>query len=333
MSFSLVLALTLASIPPQEPVVSRLFAATSDGPFLSYSWGEHWTRLRRDMRGLQGDVTAFLCLGPSVFAGTSEGLFVSDDFGENYRRVPSWPGGAGTVTALLAARLFALEPTLFVGTTSGLYRSKDGGYKWERVGASAIQSAVRSFAWPGPDLFVATDGGLFRSVDGGGSWARVEGGLSSAPLLSIAASQFFGLDPTLFVGTSGQGLYKSEDGGKSFHPVGSAVLGRTTVQALFWWGALLLVGGDSGLFLSDDGGGKFRPVKDLEGLSVLAIAVPGADSGGLSSEVIVGTRSGVLKSSDGAQRFRAVDEGMGRPEVHALATFPSPPQERERRRR
>lgn len=329
---SVVLALALTAAAPQTDVVSRLFAATSNGAFISYSWGEHWTRLRPDLRGLRGDVSAFVCLGPAVFAGSSEGVFVSDDFGESFRPLDSWPAGSGAVTSFLAARLFALEPTLFVGTTSGLYRSNDGGYEWARVGAGAMQSAVRAFAWPGPELFVATDGGLYRSVDRGDTWSRIEAGLPPGPLLSLAVSQFFPLDPTIFVGTAGKGVFKSKDGGKSFQPAGADVLGQEQAHALFWWEALLLVGTDSGLFLSDDGGVKFRPVKDLAGSSVLSIAVPGADSGWLSSEVIVGTRSGVLKSSDGAQRFRPVQEGMGRPEVLSLATFPSPPQERERRR-
>jgi hypothetical protein len=58
--------------------------------------------------------------------------------------------------------------------------------------------------------------------------------------------------------------------------------------------------------------------------------VPGAEEE-VASDVIVGTDLGVFKSSDGAQRFRRAQEGMGPIEVRALATFPLPPQNRERR--
>jgi photosystem II stability/assembly factor-like uncharacterized protein len=315
----------------QEHVVSRMFAATSDGPFITYSWGEHWTRVRPDMRGLSGEIDVFLCLGPAVFAGGSAGVFVSDDFGENYRRLESWPKNAGGVTNFLAARLFALEPTLFVGTSNGLYRSDDAGGEWVRVGAREIASTVRDIDWPGPTLFVATDGGLYHSVDKGDHFIRVTAGLPEAPILTLAVSRFFGIEPTLFAGTKGSGLYKGADGGKKFVPVGGDALARATIHALFWWESLLLVGTDEGLFLSDDGGKKFRAAKELVGVPVLAISVPAAETGG-GSEVIVGTNEGVLKSSDGVQTFRRVHEGLGEPVVRALASFPMPVQDRERRR-
>ena len=329
---ALVIALTASpsAVHAQVEVISRMFAATSDGPFITYSWGEHWTRLRPDVRGLAGEVDVFLCLGPAVYAGGTAGVFVSDDFGENYRRVERWPADAGAVTSFHAARLFALEPTVFAGTANGLYRSKDGGWEWTRVGAGEIASAVREIVWPGPELFVATDAGLYRTTNEGERFVRLERA-PQAPVISLAISRFFGIEPTLFAGTRGMGLHKSTDGGVKFVAVGGDTLARATVHALFWWESLLLVGTDEGLFLSDDGGRRFRAVKELAGVPVLAISVPAAESGG-GSEVIVGTSTGVLKSSDGAQTFRRVHEGLGRPAVEHLATFPMPVQDRERRR-
>ena len=138
----LVLLAALASQP--EQVVSRLFAATNDGPYVSYSWGEHWVGIRPELRGFEGDIATFVCLGPAVYAGGSGGVFVSDDYGENYVRVASFP--AKDVIRFEAARLFALEPTIFAGTTSGLYRSSDGGREWMRVGALEMTTAVRDIA-------------------------------------------------------------------------------------------------------------------------------------------------------------------------------------------
>ncbi len=315
-----------------QDAISRLFAATPEGPFISYSWGEHWERLRGDLRGFEGEMNAFACLGPTVFAGGTGGLFVSDDFGETFRQVPSWPKHAPEVTRFLTARLFALEPTVFVGTTGGLFRSTDSGYKWQRVGESELQSAIRDMNWPGPELFVAADSGLHKSVDMGEHWLPVGEGLPPVPLLSLAISRYFTLDPTLFVGTGGRGVYKSTDGGAHFAPLNDAELKVATVRALVWWGSLLLVGTDDGLFLSDDSGKKFRKAKDLQGLSVLSISVPGAEAE-VSSDVIVGTNRGVYKSSDVARSFRTVQEGMGPLEVRALATFPIAPQHREKRSR
>jgi photosystem II stability/assembly factor-like uncharacterized protein len=167
------LALALIAVPPQE-VIARLFAATPEGPFISYSWGEHWSRIRGELRGFEGEIDVFACLGPWVFAGGSKGLFLSEDYGENYRRVESWPRGGPAIRSFLTARLFGLEPTIFVGTSAGLYRSTDSGSKWRQVGEDEIRSAVRDMGWPGPELFVATDSGLYRTRDEGerfGGWA------------------------------------------------------------------------------------------------------------------------------------------------------------------
>lgn len=323
MTWAFTVLFALASQP--EHVVSRLFAATSDGPFISYSWGEHWSRLRGNVRNFEGDIAAFVCLGPDVYAGGSEGVFVSDDFGENYRPVESFPGK--DVTTFRAAELFALEPTLFVGTSTGLYRSKDRGAEWVRVGAGELSSAVRDTAWPGPQFFAATDGGLFVSEDVGDTWERLERGLPSAAVLSIVASRFFVADPIVVVGTRGHGLYRSVDGGESFEPVGGAAVESAVVHALFWWQSLLLVGTDRGLFLSDDAGDTIREVEELAGHAVLSLVVPLPD--GPRSDIIVGTDRGVFKSSDGGETFRALTEGLGTPAVIDLGTFPPPVQNRE----
>ncbi|MGH9336901.1 MAG: WD40/YVTN/BNR-like repeat-containing protein, partial [Vicinamibacteria bacterium] len=319
------LALALFLMPRQE-VVSRLFAATADGPFVTYSWGEHWSRLRGDLRGFQGEIRTFACLGPWVFAGGSGGLFLSEDYGENFRPVENWPEGAAAVTTFLTARLFALEPTIFAGTGSGLYRSTDSGFKWKRVGEGELQSAVHDMGWPGPELFVAAESGLYRSIDVGERFTKVGAGLPDSPILSLAISRFFALDPTMFAGTRGKGLFKSEDGGERFEAVGLTMLGQATVRALVWWGGLLVVGTDGGLFLTDDGGVSFRKVPAIEGHAVLSLSIPGAESD-IPSDIIVGTDRGVFKSSDGGQSFRRVQEGMGEVEVRGLATFPMPPQD------
>jgi hypothetical protein len=335
MTTSLLLALGLAGAPAQATtpvVIARLFAATPEGTFVSYSWGEHWSRLRGELRGFEGNLDTFLCLGPWVFAGGSEGVFISEDYGENYRRIEKWPKGGPAITRFLSTRLFALEPVLFTGTTAGLYRTQYSDGEWIRVGEAEIASAVRDMSWPGPDLFVATDSGLYRTRDSGGSFLRVGDGLPDAPLLSLVLSRFFPVESTMFVGTQGAGVFKSTDGGQTFQPAGIELLGKETVRALVWWGGLLIAAGDGGLFLSEDGGKRFRKARDLEGRRALSLSVPGADED-VASDVIVGTDAGVYKSSDGAQSFRRVQEGMGPLEVRALSTFPLPPQNRERRSR
>ena len=254
-------------------------------------------------------------------------MFVSNDFGETFVSLGSW--FYGPARSLLSARLFALEPTLFVGTETGLYRSTNGGDRWSRVGEGALDASVNAIVWPGPELFVVTDDGLFRSLDGGDVWKRLSKGLPERPLLSIAVARFFSLEPTIFVGTRGKGIYRSRDGGESFEPVGAQAIGGANVRALVWWSSLLLAGTDLGLFLSNDGGEQFRETREIKGIDVLSLNVPGGEVG-MASDVFVGTRQGVFKSSDGCESFRLVSEGLGRPKVRHLDTFPMPPQDREK---
>jgi photosystem II stability/assembly factor-like uncharacterized protein len=322
------LLLLLALVAQPEHVVSRLFATTSDGPFVSYSWGEHWVRLRPDLRGFAGEITTIVCLGPAVYAGGAEGIFVSDDYGENYVRLASFPGKG--VTTFHTARLFELEPTLLVGTTSGLHRSTDGGRKWTRIGETLITATVRDTVWPGPQLYAATDGGLFVSEDVGDSWKALDAGLPEAPLLSIVVSQYFLADPKILVGSRGAGLYRSEDGGASFERVGDTAMASKTVEALYWWNSLLLIGTNDGLFMSDDAGDTLREAEELDGHRILSILVPAAE--GYRSDILVGTDKGVFKSADGGVSFRLLTEGLGAPRVNELSTFPAPPQDRERSR-
>jgi photosystem II stability/assembly factor-like uncharacterized protein len=301
------LMVMLLAATPQMEVVSRLFAATATGPFITYSWGEHWTKLRPNRRGLSGEIDLFLCLDPAVDAGGSDGVFVSNDFGETFFSLGNWY--YGTARSLLSARLFALEPTLFVGTETGLYRSTNGGDEWSRVGEGALDASVNALVWPRPELFVVTDDGLFRSLEGGDVWKRLDKGLPEGPLHSIAGAQFFALEPTIFVGTRDKGIYRRRDGGESFEPVGGQASGGADVRALVWWNTLLLAGTDRGLFLSNDGGDRFRETWAVKGVEVLALNVPGAEVG-IASNVFVGTRQDVFKSSDGGVSFRLVSEGL-----------------------
>ena len=317
---SLLLFVFLALPISAHSVPQRLFAATEAGPFVSYSWGEHWQRLR-EIRGLMGKINTFICMEPNVFAGGVQGLFLSDDLGENYRSVGSWNGGE--ITALLAAKFYPADLTIFAGTSKGLYRSMDGGGEWNQIGGGVLLGYVRELSWPGPYLFAAADTGFYSSEDGGDQWEQIRGGLPDAPIVTVTVSRFFSIDPVVFVGSKGQGVYRSRDGGKSFEKVGGAEWNDRIVHVLFWWRSILLAGTENGLFLSNDMGESWESPEVLRGFPSLSLLIPAAEAG-VNSDIIVGTPRGVYKSSDGGQSFRHVVEGMGAIAVTGFATFPVP---------
>jgi photosystem II stability/assembly factor-like uncharacterized protein len=302
--------------------LARLFIATSDGPYVSYSWGEYWETLRHR---LPRSIRVWHCLGPKAFAGGTEGLFVSDDFGESWKEVESWE--AGEVVSILTSLYFAAEPVIFVGTPNGLYRSRDGGEEeWERIAPDLIGGPVHAMNWPGPSLFVAASQGLFQTDDGGDSWQRVGDGLPAVPVLSLTLSRFFGVEPIIFVGLDGAGVYRSRDGGKRFEPVGGSAWAKRHVPAIYWWGSSLFAGTDEGLFVSHDAGDNWESAsEELEGEEILSLSIPAPEAPG-GSDVLVGTKRGVFKTSDGAITWRHMTSGMDTAVIYGFGSFPFVPE-------
>jgi photosystem II stability/assembly factor-like uncharacterized protein len=315
-----------ASVQAQEEIVAnRLFAATTAGPFESHNWGEEWFPIGE---GLAREVRAFSCIGPQAFTGGAEGLFFSDDFGKTWNRVEEWAGEE--ILTIVPATYFVAEPVVLVGTREGLSRSRDGGKHWERVGEGTVKGAVHDIAWPGPALWLATSQGLFRTEDGGNVWSSHAPGLPETPLLSLALSRFFGQDPVAFVGTDGEGLFRSRDGGESFQYLHLSV---RNVYSLYWWKASLFAGTEDGLYVSLDAGESWDPVSsELKGLRVHTIWIPAPDSGG-RSDILLGTDRGVFKSSDGGLSWRLMARGMSPGSVLGLGSFPIHTSDENQRKR
>lgn len=315
-----VIFISIRPLAAQDPSpLARLFAATSDGPYVSFSWGENWESLRR---GLPRDIRVFYCIGPSAYAGGAAGLFVSEDFGENWRAVESWE--SGEITYILTSDYFAADRILFVGTRGGLFRSRDAGEEWERIAEDVIGGSVNAMAWPGPQLFVASSEGLFRTEDEGGTWEELGTGLPQGPLLSLALSSYFAQEPTIFVGSEGAGIYRSRNGGESFEPIGGPDWTRRSVHTVYWWRSVLFAGTDQGLFISQDAGESWESAAtELEKRTILTLSIPAPDSP-TGSDVIVGTEQGVFKTSDGAISWRHLTDGMKLARVFGFGSFRIP---------
>ncbi len=151
---------------------------------------------------------------------------------DGMRRMMSLLRKAGCTVALLGAAFFTCAPAFAQTAPSGI-----GSLQYRSIGPAI--SGGRTTAVVGSDrdplLYYAggADGGIFKSVDGGASWVPIFDRQSSAAIGAIAIAPN---DPNdVWAGTgesnprndveSGDGIYHSTDGGKTWTHAGLADAG------------------------------------------------------------------------------------------------------------
>jgi photosystem II stability/assembly factor-like uncharacterized protein len=176
------------------------------------------------------------------------GMYKSTDAGKTWHHTGLSKGGQigdlaihpqdpDLVYAAVLGNIFGPNPE------RGVYRSEDGGKNWENImsisdstGAVAIDMDPnnprilyagfwRAERKPWTLIDGSTEGGVYKSVDGGDNWDRVKGGLPNEGLLGkveIAVSP--ANSDRIWVMQQAKkeeagGLYRSDDGGKSWKRV------------------------------------------------------------------------------------------------------------------
>jgi photosystem II stability/assembly factor-like uncharacterized protein len=308
---------------PTAVTTLTIFAGAPSGLWRTNDWGATWKPFQaaRSGGGLPdvGTVRALLPVGPWVYLGGDGGLFRSEDFGETWARGTL----AGPVLAVLASRYPLSDPTVFAGTRDGLHASRDGGRTF--VPTRLAGTSVHRLEWPGPDLLVGTGRGLFLSRD---SAATFEGPvLEGEDVRALALSSYYPVDPVLFAGTEGHGVFRSSDGARSWSPAG---LPGHRVRDLLWLGPILYAGTDGGLFRTEDLGASWSPLGEgLASLGVRRFILPLAPASG--AEIFAATERGLFHTRDAGRTWRL--SGLGGESVEVVATFAAsaPPPARRRR--
>jgi photosystem II stability/assembly factor-like uncharacterized protein len=186
--------------------------------------GETWSRLPAD--GLSGGPVSSIVTHPTqtgiAYAASPVGVHRTDDGGA------SWT----TLSAISGSVKLLIDRTnprrLWSTTHQGARRSTDGGFTWETA-----SSGLPSFEPPRdieqapslPDtLYIAMQNAVYKSANAGVTWNPV--GPFPFPL-TLNAVAVDPIDPAiLYAGGFGfpdPALYRSDDGGASWHPVAGAV--------------------------------------------------------------------------------------------------------------
>ncbi len=209
---------TLALAPDRADVV---WAATRDGVWGSVDAGATWRHLTEELPRL-GKVTSLLVdpYDPNIlYAGSWRRAYRSRDRGE------TWNGIFDGM--VLDSEVFSLVPgpggegDLWASTCGWVYNGRDRGGRWTRYTNGLTQRRVPSLAvLKGGRILAGTVEGVFGSDDRGRSWRR------AGPRAAVTSIAPHPTDPTVVLyGSEGAGVWRSSDGGRSFTPSATGLVG------------------------------------------------------------------------------------------------------------
>jgi photosystem II stability/assembly factor-like uncharacterized protein len=237
-------AYSLAAAPAGP---DNLVAVAGDGIFRSPDQADTWRLVHTVFDGAQPDtIEAFDPHNPQTlygigFDGQAAFLARSPNGGNGWRVLPVGYTCGGDSICDVEMPAFAIDPkksnNLFLGVTAFFHfqgfsehilHSSDSGGTWKELTPLRNLEALAVDPKQGTVLYGLTCQGLFKSENTGSVWNRVGAGLPGAPSLCSSAPghpRRLAVDPrkpqTLYVGTAGQGVFRSIDGGvtfRSFNP-------------------------------------------------------------------------------------------------------------------
>jgi photosystem II stability/assembly factor-like uncharacterized protein len=254
---------------------------------------EHIARIVVDPRN--SDVVYVAAQGPLWKSGGDRGLYKTTDGGKTWKAVLSISENTGVTDLVFDPRnpdvLYAAAyqrrrhvwTLIDGGPESGLYRSTDAGRSWRKVnkGLPGVDLGRIGLAISPvhPDVLYATveaargESGFYRSENGGESWAKQSSYIATSPQYyqEIFADPHH-LDRVYAMDTL---LHVSEDGGKTFRPLGERW--KHVDNHALWIDPgdsdHLLVGCDGGLYETWDRGKTYRYTENLPITQFYKIAV------------------------------------------------------------
>ncbi|MEN8007561.1 MAG: T9SS type A sorting domain-containing protein [Candidatus Krumholzibacteriota bacterium] len=278
-----------------------LMAGTA--PAQTYDWDES--------SGPEGGWVYALAEAPNgdVFAGlwNRGGVFRSTDQGVTWQEAGLHGYSISEMVTNTAGAVFAAS------TTNDVLRSLDGGSSWEVSGSSVVDYFGGIAYDPVLDiLYAARHEQVSRSVNGGDSWENIDLDFPNVQVRALAAVPNGGY---LYAGTTGDKVYRSEDGGVTWYLYDA---GMTTNGIRD-----LLVVSEGFVYAASYGGGVYRTewsgttwTQFVNGLDDDYCMSIGRDASG---SLWVGTnQSGTYVSHNDGQDWAAARTGLFFREVNDL---------------
>ncbi|HME06468.1 MAG TPA: hypothetical protein VKG25_05430 [Bryobacteraceae bacterium] len=309
-----------------------------------------WSNMKYRMVGPErgGRVTAITGVPsqPLTFymGSTGGGVWKTTDAGVNWVNVSDGQIAVGSMGAIEVSQ--SNPDIVYAGTGSskirsnvsigrGLYKSTDAGKTWKFIGLRDVGQISAIRVNPGnPDMvFVAAQGnpfvsnkerGVYRSTDGGANWKQV---LTISDSAGAADLQLAPNNPnivyvclwhgqrkpwTIISGAMEGGIYRSSDGGDTWHKLGgglpTGLFGRSSVaisaskpERIY---ALVEAKPGSGLYRSEDDGKTWTLINAARNLTTRPFyySTLGVDPN--NSDIVYVGNEGWFKSTDGGKTFK-----------------------------
>jgi photosystem II stability/assembly factor-like uncharacterized protein len=191
-----------------------------------------------------------------------------------------------------------------LGTHVGLYVSSDGGRHW-RFDSLSGDDAMNLQRQGADTIWLAGHEVFKKSSDGGVTWSDVRP--AGLPSLDIHG---FAVDPrkptTLYAAVAGEGLYRSQDGGRSFALASGEVGGNVMALAVLPDARILAGDMQQGLLESSDGGASWKQTLQAQ---LMGLAVNPSNP-----KRLLAAGAGIALSIDGGRSWRSVldlPDGVG----------------------
>jgi photosystem II stability/assembly factor-like uncharacterized protein len=313
------------AVDPSDP--QRVYAGTNGGGFFrSLDGGLSWSAINEGVAAPATFMVTAISVDPldpsrvyaSVHNGPEGGVFRSVDGGASW----SFEDLGAPVYAVAAAGNPLAPDTVYAGVGNLLYRSSDGGTSWTAVSETGYYPSITVDPTDPRTVYAGGTRHVRKSIDGGATWVTKSAGLP--PFEDVESIV---VDPSapnvLYAGISDSGVYKSNDGGETWTPIGPLVgtnalsvtalaLDPSDPDTIFAAGFAAAVGG-IGVYRSTNGGASWAttPLPLTTRSLAFAPSAPG--------RLLAGTGEGIWRSDDGAVSWLAANAGLTNVAVRTLA--------------
>ena len=207
---------------------------------------------------------------------------------------------------------------VYAGGHGVVYKSTDAGFSWKKI---IIDPDLGWISYPiiliadykKPSILYATDNNsckILKSVDGGENWVNLdlESKIDNASdIKSIATSMR--KSNTVYVLLTGDELYKSNNGGKSWKKLKNNLKGIHQNIVMTSNPNIIYLNSASGFYCSRNGG-KSWELRSESGGRLVAVDQQNHEIVYVYSKNVDESKTGIYKSTDGGRTWKNVSKGL-----------------------